>query len=156
MSYLHQIVYLRPLAYPSPPKSGSVNGRIRPDFDVVIHLNGPNLGDFHMLTTLEFKSEAVTTQDDATVQDHPISDFAAKPDRHAWMDKAVATDLGSVTDVAMRTNDSTGANRCTVLNDCIWLNTDVRPELHTASNDDRRMHSRWKTNRRRGEPRCHF
>src|SRR6266446_9632668 len=102
VSNLDQVVDLRPLANPSPPKSRPVNRRVGPDFNVVIHLNDPNLRHLGVPPIVKLKPKSIAAQHRAAVNDDAIADDAPVPDRHPRMNMAIRSELRAVPDIAMR------------------------------------------------------
>ena len=102
---LDEVIDFYPSLDPGPAKGAAVDGRIRPDLDVVIDLDIADLGDLHIVLSGSGKSEAVTPDDDAGVEDDPPADQAAAVDGHAGMKDGGLADNGIPADEDPRVED---------------------------------------------------
>lgn len=140
VSDLHQIIDLGPLPDPSAAKSGSINGTVRADFHIVIHLHDPCLRNLDVATTLKLEAEAVAAQDNPGMENCPVADDAASPNGHAIRDATILTDHGVMTDVAAGSDNGTCADPGAGFNDYVRLDTDAFTQLHARRDHRCRMY----------------
>src|SRR5512139_2798168 len=72
MGDLNQVIDLYPSSDEGAAQGPSVDGRVGADFDIILNLHPPHLGDLHILSSLLGIPEPVTSHHHAAVKNHPF------------------------------------------------------------------------------------
>ena len=91
-------------------KCRSINGRIRPNFDIVFNDHGSDLRDFVVSVANRCESETVAADDRAGVDDHPVANGYLFSNADMWIDKTIGTDLASFADIDKGLNNGIISN----------------------------------------------
>src|SRR5256714_14869337 len=129
VSDLHQIVDLYPFLNPCSAETRAVDGRVRADFNVIINLNYPDLGNLSLPAVFEFKSESVRANDDSSVNDYPRSNFRAFANCDIRVNETRFSDRGLVADIAARTDHTFIADRDIRFDHGVRLNGNAGSDL---------------------------
>jgi hypothetical protein len=156
MSDLHQVIDFGPLANPCPPEAGPINGRICPNFHIVIDLNNAGLRNLNVPPAFEFEPKAIAPQYNPAMQDDAVSQNTSSSNGDAIRNAAVFPDNRITADVRSRPDHGSRANRRAGLDYGVRLHTDGVAEHYIRTDRRRGMNSRWKNNRLGSELGEHF
>ncbi len=72
--YLHEIINFRAFADNSIPKGPPIDGRVCPDFHVILDDDPANLRHFEVPLAAHGEAKAIPADADASMQDHAVAD----------------------------------------------------------------------------------
>src|SRR5262249_51624360 len=92
---LHEVVDLRAGADSGRAQRTAVDGRVRPDLDVILDDGRSSLRELQVTGSVEYVPEPVAPDHDAGVKDHPGADPHAGIEYHAGVEATVLPDHGA-------------------------------------------------------------
>ena len=104
MSQMHQIIQFCPIAHDGAANRRSVDTGIAADFHIVAQYHITGLLHFIMLSVIGDKTEPVTADDTAGLQDIPVADDAVFPHGNVGIDHTVTADFYMTAYVRMGIN----------------------------------------------------
>ena len=120
VSDLHKIVYLCAFTDEGASESGAIDGGVGSDFHIVFNHDNPELSDFCVFTIDLFKTESITSDDAARVDNDTVFDLAAVKDGCSWVEDAMGADVGVVAYIAVSIDDGMGADASARFDDAEW------------------------------------
>src|SRR5579871_2270336 len=99
---MHQVVDLRPAAYPGFIEGAAIDCRVRADLDIILNHQPPHLWELLIASSLPvaYVPEPVTSEHGARMHNQPIAQDRASIDRHVGINFAIASKLHSAPDHA--------------------------------------------------------
>ena len=132
---------------PGPAEPGAINGSVGSDFNVIVDLNDAHLWNFLVLAFDKFEPEAVRSNDDTAVNDHPGPDASTLSNCDPGIDETGRSNRSCVTDVSSRAENGVVPYFRAGFDHDVRLNGDSFAQLRSWIDDRARMNSRRIRNR---------
>lgn len=140
VSDLHQVVDFRAASDNRLTQGRPVDGRVRPNLDVVFNFNNPDLGNFNPEVAFSSITKSVATHHDTGMKDHPVTDPAALPDDNIGMKHAIFSNLAACGQNDSRVQRSSIANFCPVANKNVGKDSNSLPNNCARLDIGKRAH----------------
>jgi hypothetical protein len=111
---LDEVIDLRAALNPGAAESGTVDGGVLTDLDIIIDLHGSGLRDFLLFPIAELIAKAIGTHHDSAVKDDSIADAATLTNCDMWVKVASFAKYALLPDKALGLNHTPSIN----LNSC--------------------------------------
>src|SRR5262249_18916715 len=126
---------------PCPTEPRAINGRVRPDLNIIVNLDDAELLNFFLPAIDHFETKAIGSDNATAMNDHARANPASLANRHSRINVRRRPDHCLVPDVTTRANDRVVADFCAGFDDRQRLNRNTLAKLSAWIDDRARMNT---------------